>query len=121
MVGALSATSYVSIPLSGPNLESLRQMRLSRDGKRDPICVVGSGEAGCAAGGKSSEETKRPRKDPTWNFNHPTEDAPDQGLCIFYRILLFKFTSNFARIAELILIYLPVIKYIFLSMPFTLF
>ena len=119
MVGALSATSYVSIPLSGPNLESLRQMRLSRDGKRDPICVVGSGEAG--AGGKSSEETKRPRKDPTWNFNHPTEDAPDQGLCIFYRILCFKFTSNFARIAELILIYLPVIKYIFLSMPFTLF
>ena len=86
IVGALSATSYVSIPLSGPNLESLRQMRLSRDGKRDPICVVGSVEGG-GAGGKSSEETKRPRKDPTWNFNHPTEDAPDQGLCIFFRIL----------------------------------
>ena len=83
MVGALSATSYVSIPLSGPNLESLRQMRLSRDGKRDPISVAGGGEGG---GGKSSE-TKRPRKDPTWNFNHPAEDASDQGLLFFYRII----------------------------------
>ena len=89
-MGALSATSYVSIPLSGPNLESLRQMRLSRDGKRDPICVVGSGEGGGGgAGGRSSAEetTKRPRKDPTWNFNHPTEDASDQGLSISYRII----------------------------------
>ena len=45
-MGALSATSYVSIPLSGPNLESLRQMRLSRDGKRDPISVGGSAGEG---------------------------------------------------------------------------
>ena len=44
IVQALSATCHISIPLSGPNIESLRQMRLCRDGKRDPIDVAGNRE-----------------------------------------------------------------------------
>ena len=73
VVKALSATSHVSIPLSGPNLESLRQMRLSRDGKRDPISVGGSGEGG------EGSHPKRPRKDPTWNLNRLSEGDPHQA------------------------------------------
>ena len=36
----LSSSGYASLPLSGPHLESLRRLRLNRDGKRRQILAL---------------------------------------------------------------------------------
>ena len=40
MCGCLNSSGFVALPLSGPHLDSLRRLRLNRDGKRRQILAL---------------------------------------------------------------------------------